>query len=305
MDPIPQRYKTLAYLPNGRLVCYYHRLRVCPICTVDYTFDEEFDSDELTVPDDEDDKRVSILVGSEARFDPRSDREIVGPAAQIRVTTAAAARPLSYHFCEACSLTWLVGEQGATAAHSHPSHHTLFHIYSGPSRSLVVWLDGACPGNGDNTTHAGVGVYFGPNSSYNVSQPLPAPTDNQGPATSQKAELAAAVTALRTVRRKVVPPRECLGEDGAKLRLVAVTDSTYLVDCMCEHMPNWTEEDGVLFNKKGKKIANSESFLGIRREVSELSKVGVQVVWYHVGRAENTHADRLAKAAVPVTAPSK
>ena len=105
----------------------------------------------------------------------------------------------------------------------------------------------------------------------------------------------------RSPQRKVVPPRECLGEDGARLRLVAVTDSIYLVDCMCEHMPNWTEEDGVLFNKKGKKIANSESFLGIRREVSELSKVGVQVVWYHVGRAENTHADRLAKAAVPAS----
>lgn len=82
------------------------------------------------------------------------------------------------------------------------------------------------------------------------------------------------MTVLQTVRCKVVPPRACLGEDGAQLRLVAATDSTLLVDCMCEHMPNWTEEDGVLFNKKGKKIANSENFLGTKREVNEPSRLG-------------------------------
>ena len=102
MDPIPQRYKLLAYLPNGRCVCYYHHLRVCRICCVDYG---GFGSGELTVPDDGDDKRVCVLKGSGARFDPQSDFQIVGPAAQIRVTTAtaaaaaAAARPLYYHFC--------------------------------------------------------------------------------------------------------------------------------------------------------------------------------------------------------------
>ena len=297
----------LTYLPNGKAVCYYHRLRICPICCVDYAFtDEEND----TVP--ENDKRVCILEGSEARFDPRSDSEIAGPAAriiggpaaQIRVNCAAAAAaaaatgPVSYHFCEVCSLTWLVGKAGATAARSHPSHHTFVHSYSGARRSLVVWLDGACPDNGNNAKHAGIGVYFGPNSSHNISQLLLAPTGNQGPATGNKAELAAAAAALQTVRCKVVPPGGYFVDDPERLRLVAVTDSSYLVDCMCEHMPNWTEVDGVLFNKKGEKIANSESFLKVRREVSELSEVGVQVVWYHVERAENTHADRLAKAAV-------
>ena len=54
----------------------------------------------------------------------------------------------------------------------------------------------------------------------------------------------------------------------------------------------------VLKNQKGEAIANSEVFLAIKAEAEELSRVGVQVVYYHVGREFNREADALAKAGV-------
>ena len=50
-------------------------------------------------------------------------------------------------------------------------------------------------------------------------------------------------------------------------------------------------------NKNNKVVQNSDFFLRIELEVEALSGIGVQVVYYHVGREENVEADRLAKAA--------
>lgn len=86
------------YLPNGKTVCYDHHLRVCGICTVEFTygesdeenphsrFDDEEDSQGLVSGDDEDGmgdldgdddgeeerpERVFELSGSTARFLPQ------------------------------------------------------------------------------------------------------------------------------------------------------------------------------------------------------------------------------------------
>jgi len=326
MDPIPKRREIIDYLPNGKAVCYDHHRRICYSCCVDYTFDEDDDSDKqgnhALVDHDDDggerrnhdpvnDDQVFVLWGSTARFLPQSDEEIVGPGAKFRkdwqARTSTITRP-TYHFCESCGLTWLVGEKGTSAARSHPSHHTLFHEYAGTRRSLVVWLDGACLGNGSSDARAGIGGYFGSDSRYNISEALPSPPE--GRATSQKAELTAAARTLRTVRSQVVPARQTLcaaaggDRDAMHFRLVAVTDSSYLVECMCEHLPNWTENaaTGVLESKKGKAIANSVEFMEVIGEVKELAKVGVQVAWYHVRREENVHADRLARRMIPTVA---
>jgi hypothetical protein len=46
-------------------------------------------------------------------------------------------------------------------------------------------------------------------------------------------------------------------------RLVEVMDSSYLVECRCEHLLNWTENavTGVLEIKKGNTIANLVEFM--------------------------------------------
>lgn len=68
---------------------------------------------------------------------------------------------------------------------------------------------------------------------------------------------------------------------------------------MCRHFSNWKENNqGVLVNKAGKAVENSEAFLRLKNEVEKLSMVGVQVAYYLVAREENKDADVLAKGSI-------
>ncbi|RKK10407.1 hypothetical protein BFJ66_g17584 [Fusarium oxysporum f. sp. cepae] len=189
--------------------------------------------------------QVFVLAGSTARFIPQRDEEILGPANTRNTLT---------------NPDWLVGEKGPDAAASHLSHHTLVHNYSGARRSLVVFIDGACPANGPAALQASVGVYFGPESPKNISRLI----DTSRP-TNQLAEITAAVEAMRQVRSVVVPERRILLKgssprttpdtlrDARRFRLVLATDSSYLVDCMCKYMPQWT------FDNLNRVIATAEA----------------------------------------------
>jgi ribonuclease HI len=333
MAPLPEHREILDYLPSGKAVCYDHQLRVCGICCVDYTFDEFDESDENSQGEydsetfaydsgDDDEDRVFVLWGSTARFSPHDDEQVVGPAARIaaliggqaggsaRTATTTPSNP-SFYFCGDCKLTWLVGAKGISSASNHPSHHTLHHEIAGTSRSLVVWTDGACLLNGQPNSRAGIGCYFGPGSSYNMSEEYLPVT---GTLSSQKAELEAVARAIETVRSRVIPARRALCEtaggspstirDTTHLRLIIATDSSYIVECMCEHYPKWTEDKatGELKNKGGSAIKNSAGFLKIMKEVEAASMVGLQVAWYHVRREENTHADRLSRKTIEISA---
>ncbi|KAK7420519.1 hypothetical protein QQX98_002717 [Neonectria punicea] len=256
------------------------------------------------------DDRVFILVDSTARFIPQRDEQIIGPqnTGNAPIESECAPVRILLTYCSVCGLTWLVGEKGPDAAASHPSHHTLLHIYAGTRRSLVVFIDGACPANGPAALQASVGVYFGPDSPKNISRLV-----NTSRLTNQLAEITAAVEAMRQVCSVVVPERRTLLEassprtypstlqDARHFRLVLATDSSYLVDCMCEYMPQWTFDDlnRVYCNHRGEVIKNSEGFRMLYEETALLSMVGVQVQWYHIPRAFNCEADALANAALP------
>jgi len=68
---------------------------------------------------------------------------------------------------------------------------------------------------------------------------------------------------------------------------------------MCSHFSDWKEnKEGVLVNKSGKPVENSQGFLRLKSEVEKLSMVGVQVVFYLVAREENKEADMLAKGSI-------
>ncbi|EXK76742.1 hypothetical protein FOQG_18526 [Fusarium oxysporum f. sp. raphani 54005] len=222
--------------------------------------------------------QVFVLVGSTARFIPQRDEEILGPANTRNTLTNPECTPgrISLTYCGVCGVSWLVGEKGPDAAASHPSHHTLVHNYSGARRSLVVFID-------------------------DTSRP-----------TNQLAEITAAVEAMRQVRSAVVPERRILLKgssprttpntlrDARRFRLVLATDSSYLVDYMCEYMPQWTFDNlnRVYCNRRGEVIKNSEGFRILNEETELLSVVGVQVQWYHVPRDFNGEADALANAAL-------
>jgi ribonuclease HI len=251
-----------------------------------------------------DDDRVPTLGTGVNRFVPEVDEQILGPPTAIRIKglEASALMPIDpmRHVCTKCDLTWLVGRAGFHAAHSHPSHHTLSqHPTTSSSRSLLVHVDGACPSNGNTNARAGVGVFFGPGSKYNVSQALDASPWSM--ATTQKAELNALRQAMRVVRLQVIPERSVLVKgdtDRKKLVLILVTDSSYAVGCMCAHMKNWNGSGDLLRNQKGQVVGNSKEPLALQQEVEALSRVGVQVVYYHVPRELNLEADKLAKEGI-------
>ncbi|TVY40021.1 Ribonuclease H1 [Lachnellula subtilissima] len=341
---LPQPPKELIdYLPNGKIVCFDHHLRVCGICCVDFTFGEsdedESDEDESDEDesyeiddqdgsqgfravdenedeeeDDDDDGRVFVLAGSMARFTPQWDEQILGPANTFGIEKDYKKPPkplplssILTYYCPTCQLTWLIGEEGEAAARSHPSHHTYSHIYAGTNRSLLVFTDGACSGNGASNARGGLGVFFGPGSKFNFSERL----SESGVHTSQKAELAALARALQTIRFQVLQARHIMVtnaegghdpravSDVLRLRLIVVTDSSYIVESMCSHFSEWKEnKGGVLVNKAGKAVENSKGFLRLESEVQRLSMVGVQVVYYLVSREENKEADILAKGSI-------
>ncbi|EPS45060.1 hypothetical protein H072_1003 [Dactylellina haptotyla CBS 200.50] len=309
MSAILEHDELIAY-SSGRAVCASHGLRICGKCCVDFSF---LPSDEEE-PDDGDDERVFVLGGAAARFMPQWDDEVLGPANTFRIEKdynnppkPTAPDQLQSHYCTECELTWLVGKEGLEAATGHPSHHTLYHEYQGTSRSLLVYIDGACPRNGLNATKSAIGVHFGPQSSHNHSQML-----NDPDPTSQKAEITAAIEAMRYVRTVVVPRRKSLVQAASrgnsshaiqkanKFRLILSTDSSYLVDCTCNHMNKWVfDKVGQVWkNGQGKVIQNGEGFRKIREEVESLSMVGIQVAWYQIPRRFNADADRLANQAL-------
>ncbi|KAK0100881.1 hypothetical protein ONS95_007326 [Cadophora gregata] len=325
---LPQPPKQLVHtLPNGKTVCFDHHLRRCDFCTVDFSFGESDEDepgyysdgtddlvDEYGSGDDEDNERVFILTGSTARFTPQWDEQVLGPGntykIQMNYDNPPKALPLSSlqtHYCSSCHLTWLVGEKGEAAAKDHPSHHTYSHEYCGTSRSLLVFTDGACSENGSSGARGGLGVFFGPHSKFNFAEFLAV----SGTPTNQKAELEAVARAMEDVRRKVLPNRRSIvtsskgGHDPRavsavmRMRLIIVTDSSYIVESMCKHIQDWKEnKQGVLMNKAGKAVENSQAFLRLQKEVDALSRVGIQVAYYHVGREENRDADALAKASI-------
>ncbi|THY20567.1 hypothetical protein D6D01_06704 [Aureobasidium pullulans] len=98
-------------------------------------------------------------------------------------------------YCEYCNLTWRARSSsnenppGQRAPWDEECPH---HDFSGlqpdaTQRQLVVFIDGACPGNGSQNATAGVGVYLGRNSTYNISEPVI--SLDTTPLTNQKAEL--------------------------------------------------------------------------------------------------------------------
>ncbi|KAM0263014.1 hypothetical protein ACHAQJ_001392 [Trichoderma viride] len=227
--------------------------------------------------------RVFILVGSTARFIPQVDEQIQGPQNVINAVIDPELSPIRIPlvYCSPCGVSWLVGEK--------------------------AFIDGACPANGPAAFQASVGVYFGPESPNNISRLI-----DTDPPTNQLARITAAVEAMRQVRSVIVPKRCILLEkgwaafrtfiqkDSRRFRLVLVTDSSYLVECMCKHMPQWTfdEANGVYSNRRSDIIRNSEGFAMLNKEMELLSLVGVQVQWYHVPRSLNREADALANAAL-------
>ncbi|KAF9445533.1 ribonuclease H-like protein [Macrolepiota fuliginosa MF-IS2] len=155
---------------------------------------------------------------------------------------------------------------------------------------MAIFIDGACARNGTPDAQAGIGVYICCGSAHNLSKPL-----QNGPHTNQRAEIQAAIAAVKYVRR--------IHRDGdfrPSRGLVLTTDSGYLVKAMTEYINKW-ERNGWK-NNVGKPVVNAEDFKELEGHISFLEGQHIRVRFWLVDRKYNTEADELAKEAVELSA---
>jgi len=154
------------------------------------------------------------------------------------------------------------------------------------TRSIIVFIDGACIDNGGPNARAGYGVYFGDDSPHSISRAVSS-SERQ---TSQRAELRAALAALRQIRRLI----DFI--NGNIDKIVLVTDSAYLTRSMSEYIVKWRDNDYT--SARGFEVINRDLMESLDDEIVDLEERDCVVQFWKVPRAWNTEADSLAKSAV-------
>ena len=169
-----------------------------------------------------------------------------------------------------------------------------------PDGVLRVYVDGCCLSNGMEGATAGIGVYFGHQSIYNVAVPLSEIDVTRSidgyvrnKPTNQRAELWAAIRGLETSFRLI----QYHGYIGVIKKIVVLSDSQYVVGGINIWAPVWESQQWMRIKPAKKMVANRdlwERLLGLFREGNMASSgYKVEVVW--VSREENVDADALAR----------
>lgn len=246
-----------------------------------------------------------LPIPERSRYRPENDEQLLRYHQIPRINTGYESLPITerpafrYVYCPDCQMTWLVGLEGEESAKNHPFHNTPFHKSIWQSRrSLVVHVHVACSDDGATSGKSSVGIFFGAGSPYNLKY-IPATHDS----TKQTAEILAATEAVRHVRRYVRPDREEIvrtkndihREDSWSgpwstprlerhrnnwlFRLIVVTDSKYLVECLCSHRRFWQlKPDSVPRVHNGAPLLNGALFVELLEEIDRLSREGVEVM---------------------------
>ncbi|KAF2234790.1 ribonuclease H-like protein [Viridothelium virens] len=153
-------------------------------------------------------------------------------------------------------------------------------------QAIVVSIDGACRGNGTRYATAAYGVYFASNSPYSFAE-----ESSECNPTNQKAELEAAIEALRFIRDMWRSE-----QDWDIERVIIKADSEYVVKSMTSWVDKWNENGYI--NCKGLPVTNAELFDTLDDLIRELNQEGVGVQFWHVPRRFNTCADEWANGAL-------
>lgn len=142
---------------------------------------------------------------------------------------------------------------------------------------LIIYTDGSSLRNGAAGARAGVGVYFGPGDSKNLSEALSGTRQ-----TNQRAELTAILRALE------IAPRH--------RDITIYTDSRYSIDCVTNWFKNWKRNGWLTANRKP--VENRDLVQEVRAKMEEREGLGrgTYFVWVkgHSGDRGNVEADRLA-----------
>jgi len=208
--------------------------------------------------------------------------------------------PACTRFFAACCLHQTFGGDLALP-NKQPCHHF-----------QLVFIDGACSNNGRDDAKAGLGMTIGDNEEYCWSIAVKDAVDPGGPRTNQRAELLAAIEGLNQLEaaNRLEAIYEAMGKgdshhkpashhtDDLPSTYIVVADSEYVVKGITEWLPTWHARDWR--TAAGKRPMNLDLFLKLDEVTMSLEKNGITVGFWHIPRAYNHKADRLAKLATGV-----
>ncbi|KZT02364.1 ribonuclease H-like protein [Laetiporus sulphureus 93-53] len=141
----------------------------------------------------------------------------------------------------------------------------------------IVYCDGACKGNGQAESVAGIGVWWGRSDPRNLAERCP------GSQTNNRAELIAIVRVLETAPHNKNP-------------LIIKTDSQYSIKCLRTWLPKWL--DNGFKTAKGDPVKNVQLIYYLNallaQRALEGQKVHLEYVRGHAGEEGNEGADALA-----------
>ncbi|KAJ7610863.1 ribonuclease H-like domain-containing protein, partial [Roridomyces roridus] len=138
----------------------------------------------------------------------------------------------------------------------------------------VVYSDGACKGNGQVGSVAGVGVWWGPDDPRNIAERCP------GDQTNNRAELIAILRVLETTPNSTRP-------------LMIKTDSQYSIQCFNDWIGGWIKKNWI--NSSGQPVKNAPLIRYIQAHLEARKRRDQQVklsyVKGHSGDRGNDGAD--------------
>lgn len=152
--------------------------------------------------------------------------------------------------------------------------------------AVVVTVDGACRNNGKPNARAAIGVFVGPQCSYNHRQLLHAVTTNQ------VAELRASLMGLEKAKELMLSGEL---EHGLK-HLIIKSDSAYLVNAVTDWIYHW--EFSGYKNFRGPRVDNAVLLGELLAKTMELERCNVEVMFWQVPREMNRQEGALANAAL-------
>jgi ribonuclease HI len=158
------------------------------------------------------------------------------------------------------------------------------HVDSAGLGTVLLFTDGAAINNGQPNAKAGCGIVFVPARPRPKGVAFRLEADN-GPPTSNRAELLAAINALTL--------RVWMGEGFA--RITIASDSEYVVRGICEYVFSWRRRNWTTGQRTP--VANKDLWERLLYVVEKWENAGVMVQFYLIKRDLNTEADRLAKEA--------
>jgi ribonuclease HI len=102
----------------------------------------------------------------------------------------------------------------------------------------LVFVDGACSGNGSGGASSGIGGLFGETPDCQWSIPIDDSVDTVPVRTNQRAELLAAIEGVYRLGDYWLPRKESR-PNGHLDQIVVATDSEYVYKGITEWMPKW------------------------------------------------------------------